>query len=93
LGQNNTKENQNRYISASDQNGPVVNDKKVDQMIKEADLDGDKQVNYEEFVKMEIFKKIFDPIYAKMSQILMGNFRLIFTVYLIFIFLILMIYF
>lgn len=32
--------------------GESLTDEEVDQMIKEADLDGDGLVNYEEFVKM-----------------------------------------
>ena len=32
--------------------GQVITDEEVDQMIQEADLDGDGQVNYREFVKM-----------------------------------------
>lgn len=32
--------------------GEKLTDEEVEQMIKEADLDGDGQVNYEEFVKM-----------------------------------------
>lgn len=34
--------------------GEKLTDEEVEQMIKEADLDGDGQVNYEEFVKMMI---------------------------------------
>ncbi|KAK6913986.1 EF-hand domain, partial [Dillenia turbinata] len=49
---------QNGYISASELRHVMINlgekltDEEVDQMIKEADLDGDGQVNFEEFVKM-----------------------------------------
>ncbi|CAJ2673913.1 unnamed protein product [Trifolium pratense] len=49
---------QNGYISASELRHVMINlgekltDEEVDQMIKEADLDGDGQVNYDEFVKM-----------------------------------------
>lgn len=32
--------------------GEKLTDEEVEQMIREADLDGDGQVNYEEFVKM-----------------------------------------
>ena len=32
--------------------GPYVTDEEVDEEMKEADIDGDGQVNYEEFVKM-----------------------------------------
>ncbi|WOL08907.1 neo-calmodulin [Canna indica] len=34
--------------------GEKLTDEEADQMIKEADLDGDGQVNYEEFVKMMV---------------------------------------
>ncbi|XP_022846949.1 calmodulin-like protein 8 isoform X1 [Olea europaea var. sylvestris] len=49
---------QNGYISANELRHVMINlgekltDEEVEQMIKEADLDGDGQVNYEEFVKM-----------------------------------------
>ena len=33
-----------------------VHVKKVDEMIREADVDGDGQINYEEFVKMMMAK-------------------------------------
>ncbi|KAA3454556.1 hypothetical protein CXB51_023893 [Gossypium anomalum] len=48
----------NGYISASELRNVMMNlgeklsDEEVEQMIKEADLDGDGQVNYDEFVKM-----------------------------------------
>ncbi|CAM8911775.1 unnamed protein product [Rhodiola kirilowii] len=49
---------QNGYISATELRHVMINfgekmtDEEVEQMIREADLDGDGQVNYEEFVKM-----------------------------------------
>ncbi|XLU30997.1 hypothetical protein S245_067063, partial [Arachis hypogaea] len=49
---------QNGFISASELRHVMINlgekltDEEVEQMIKEADLDGDGQVNYDEFVKM-----------------------------------------
>ncbi|KAG6664809.1 hypothetical protein I3843_02G103100 [Carya illinoinensis] len=49
---------QNGFISASELRHVMINlgekltDEEVQQMIREADLDGDGQVNYEEFVKM-----------------------------------------
>ncbi|KMZ76016.1 putative Calmodulin [Zostera marina] len=49
---------QNGYISASELSNVMINlgekltDEEVQQMIREADTDGDGQVNYEEFVKM-----------------------------------------
>ncbi|CAI9118355.1 OLC1v1019915C1 [Oldenlandia corymbosa var. corymbosa] len=49
---------QNGYISASELRHVMINlgekltDEEVEQMIREADLDGDGQVNYDEFVKM-----------------------------------------
>ncbi|KAF6173399.1 hypothetical protein GIB67_027094 [Kingdonia uniflora] len=49
---------QNGYISAPELRHVMINlgeklsDEEVDQMIREADLDGDGQVNYEEFVRM-----------------------------------------
>ncbi|KAF9618624.1 hypothetical protein IFM89_002319 [Coptis chinensis] len=49
---------QNGYISATELRHVMINlgekltDEEVAQMIREADLDGDGQVNYEEFVRM-----------------------------------------
>ncbi|RZC52260.1 hypothetical protein C5167_020686 [Papaver somniferum] len=49
---------QNGFISAPELRHVMINlgekltDEEVDQMIREADLDGDGQVNYEEFVRM-----------------------------------------
>ncbi|OVA09882.1 EF-hand domain [Macleaya cordata] len=49
---------QNGYISANELRHVMINlgekltDEEVEQMIKEADLDGDGQVNYDEFVRM-----------------------------------------
>ncbi|KAK1271016.1 Calmodulin-like protein 5 [Acorus gramineus] len=50
---------QNGYISAAELSNVMINlgekltDEEVDQMIREADMDGDGQVNYEEFVRMK----------------------------------------
>ncbi|TVU04132.1 hypothetical protein EJB05_50296, partial [Eragrostis curvula] len=49
---------QNGYISATELRHVMINlgekltDEEVEQMIREADLDGDGQVNYDEFVRM-----------------------------------------
>ncbi|KAL6526588.1 translation elongation factor EF1B gamma [Orobanche gracilis] len=48
---------QNGYISANESTsarnlGEKLTDEEVEQMIKEADLDGDGQVNYDDYVKM-----------------------------------------
>ncbi|KAK4258029.1 hypothetical protein QN277_007540 [Acacia crassicarpa] len=49
---------QNGYISASELRHVMINlaekltDEEVDQMIREADLDGDDQVNFDEFVRV-----------------------------------------
>ena len=36
--------------------GKSLTDEEVDEMIREADIDGDGQINYEEFVKMMMSK-------------------------------------
>ncbi|KAG6413145.1 hypothetical protein SASPL_125847 [Salvia splendens] len=51
---------QNGFISAAELRhvmtnlGEKLTDEEVDEMIREADVDGDGQINYEEFVKMDI---------------------------------------
>merc|ERR1711959_318686 len=52
----------NGFISASELRrvmtnlGEKLTDEEVDEMIREADIDGDGQVNYQEFVKMMMSK-------------------------------------
>jgi len=52
----------NGYISAAELRhvmtnlGEKLTDNEVDEMIREADVDGDGQINYEEFVKMMLSK-------------------------------------
>ena len=52
----------NGYISAAELRhvmtnlGEKLTDEEVDEMIREADIDGDGQVNYDEFVKMMMAK-------------------------------------
>ena len=45
-----------RYKSAMRKIGEKVSDKQVDGMVKEADLDKDGKVNYDEFVKVLVNK-------------------------------------
>ncbi|MBA0863258.1 hypothetical protein Goshw_018714 [Gossypium schwendimanii] len=53
---------QNGFISAAELRlvmtnlGEILTDEEVDEMIHEADTDGDGQVNYEEFVRMMVAK-------------------------------------
>ena len=52
----------NGFISAAELRhimtnlGEKLSDEEVDEMIREADIDGDGQINYEEFVKMMMSK-------------------------------------
>ena len=52
----------NGFISAAELRhvmtnlGEKLTDEEVDEMIREADVDGDGQINYEEFVKMMMAK-------------------------------------
>uniref|UniRef100_A0A803PYE2 EF-hand domain-containing protein n=1 Tax=Cannabis sativa TaxID=3483 RepID=A0A803PYE2_CANSA len=54
---------QNGFISAAELRhvmtnlGEKLTDEEVDEMIREADVDGDGQINYEEFVKVMMAKK------------------------------------
>ncbi|CAE6014735.1 unnamed protein product [Arabidopsis arenosa] len=54
---------QNGFISAAELRhvmtnlGEKLTDEEVDEMIKEADVDGDGQINYEEFVKVMMAKR------------------------------------
>ncbi|CAA7030312.1 unnamed protein product [Microthlaspi erraticum] len=49
---------QNGFISAAELRhvGEKLTDEEVEEMIKEADVDGDGQINYEEFVKIMMAK-------------------------------------
>merc|ERR1712232_1017619 len=52
----------NGFISAAELRhgmtnlGEKLTDEEVDEMVREADVDGDEQINYEEFVKMMMAK-------------------------------------
>ena len=55
-------QDQNGFISAAELRhvmtnlGEKLTDEEVDEMIREADVDGDGQINYEEFVKVMMAK-------------------------------------
>ncbi|KAM0007038.1 putative EF-hand domain-containing protein [Helianthus debilis subsp. tardiflorus] len=65
---------QNGSISASELRhvmtnlGEKLNDEEVDETIREADVDGDGQINYEEFVKVMMAK--LEPLTSNPSFIL-----------------------
>ncbi|KAL8029470.1 hypothetical protein ABFS82_14G223900 [Erythranthe guttata] len=62
---------QNGFISAAELRhvmtnlGEKLTDEEVDEMIREADVDGDGQINYEEFVKVMMAKKRKQRIEAR----------------------------
>ncbi|KAJ6912443.1 calmodulin-7 [Populus alba x Populus x berolinensis] len=59
---------QNGFISAAELRhvmtnlGEKLTDEEVDEMIREADVDGDGQINYEEFVKVMMAKSCREPV-------------------------------
>ena len=65
---------QNGFISAAELRhvmtnlGEKLTDEEVDEMIREADVDGDGQINYEEFVKVMMAKWAMEP-YSKAEEI------------------------
>nr|GEX88637.1 calmodulin-7-like isoform X2 [Tanacetum cinerariifolium] len=67
---------QNGFISAAELRhvmtnlGEKLTDEEVDEMIREADVDGDGQINYEEFVKVMMAKLIFSSVSNILDHIL-----------------------
>ncbi|CAI9781326.1 unnamed protein product [Fraxinus pennsylvanica] len=70
---------QNGFISAAELRhvmtnlGEKLTDEDVDEMIREADLDGDRQINYEEFVKVMMAKKRKKRIESKRQEKMRKN--------------------
>jgi calmodulin len=44
--------------------GEKLSEEEVDEMVREADVDGDGQVNYDEFVKMMLAVSLYGQAYA-----------------------------
>ena len=63
----------NGFISAADLRHvmtnlePTLTDEEVDEMIREADIDGDSQINYEEFVKTTVMTCVCPAAPAPLS--------------------------
>ncbi|KAG6436725.1 hypothetical protein SASPL_101627 [Salvia splendens] len=66
---------QNGFISAAELRhvmtnlGEKLTDEEVDEMIREADVDGDGQINYEEFVKVMMAKLIMSSLLPPVNDI------------------------
>lgn len=51
--------------------GETLSDEEVDEMIREADVDGDGQINYEEFVKMMVCLLYISSLYINPYQLIL----------------------
>lgn len=77
---------QNGFISAAELRhvmtnlGEKLTDEEVDEMIREADVDGDGQINYEEFVKV-MMAKWFSFSFVKFRVISSNNWYVSFVMY------------
>merc|ERR1711966_425142 len=76
----------NGFISAAELRHVMTNlgekptDEEVDEMIREADVDGDGQINYEEFVKMMMAKQASVRLLPKSIMDLLSQINLKFRV-------------